>query len=299
MDSVKSYRFSVYERFASLAKERKISWVVIHGAEGYPCSIGRDLDCLCKTEQDAELAIECFARAANTIAATKWVVYPHPIWGKRCVAISEKYESAELHILHGLNSGPISHQVDYDWVDWAQLFPMEQQAWYTKAIVFPLLGNSPKVKKSIQEYGVTRLPKVIQNAYDDFLENGHISIKSRLHIYRTHCGGLYRMSAALAKSLKNKVLQYMIRTVPVYCFSSEFSQTQLNYAKESLQEVFLCSIDCTNLTSFEIRRLRAQQYFLYVRDKIVMPGVVDVGIRQGNELCNYIIDEFAQVAQYH
>lgn len=294
MDNAKPYRFLVYERFAALAKEKGIRWVVLHGAEGYPDSIGRDLDCLCETPKDTDAAMDCFRQAALENGSTKWVVYPHPIWGHRCVAISEHFEAAELHILHGLYSGPISYRVNYDAVDTVPLFPAEEGAGYTKAILMPLLGNSPKVTKAIREYGEDKLPAYMQKAYANLQSKGRLSLADRMSIYQAHCGGPGRIAAALVYSVKNKFLRYIAKTVPVFYLPPELTQEELSNLQQSLQELFLESIDCTRLSHAAIYRLRASQNFLYLRRRKCFLHTIDVKQHRGKELCDFIVNAFEQ-----
>lgn len=299
MDSAKPYRFLLYEKFAALAKEKKVRWVVLHGTEGYPNSIGRDLDCLCETSNDADIAFQCFEEAAKVIGATKWILYPHPIWGRRCVAVSADFESAELHILHGLRSGPVSCRVNYEQVDFSVLFPHDRQAWYIKSIVLPLLGNSSKVKKAIQSYGLHKLPLPLQKAYASLEQNGRIRIRERLSIYWSHCEGLGSACSAVVYALKNKVRRYFAQTVPVYYLPPELSNEELQEVEAALQDVFLRSVDCTGLSVLSVWRLRSQQFFLYVRVKRRSVSSVDVGQRKEKVLCDYIMEVFNKVAQYH
>lgn len=290
----KPYRMEVYERFAELVSRRKLHWVMLHGAEHYPQSIGRDLDCLCESTADTAEALACFRQAAEEHADTAWVITPHPIWGQRCVAVSSRYESAELHILPCLSSGPIFYRVNYSQVDWSALFPQDKGAFYTKAVLLPLLANSKKVLKTISAYGEERLPDCVRAAYETLKGGGQVSATQRLAIYRHHCPGLFGAVRGVAHSLRNKLWRYFAHTVPVFYLNETYGQEELQKLEELLKEPFLKFVDCTHFSKPALRCIQSQQYFLYVRKPSVCADCVDTKGLKGKQLCDFIMDCFAK-----
>lgn len=266
---------------------------MLHGAENYPESIGRDLDCLCETPGDTSAALSCFEQAAREHPETKWVVFPHPIWGRRCVAISASYESAELHILPGLSSGPMSHQVEYDKIDYSVPFPQEDAAFYLKSIVMPLLGNSAKVSKSIAAYGEEKLPDCILTAHNSLQEHGSISLRERLMIYYKHMESLPGAARGVLHALKNKVWRYFAKTVPVFYLSADYTQAEIDGIARALSEPFIKFVDCSALSLQTVRRLQSQQYFLYSRRAGHPKDAIDTQGRRSGELYDYIIECFS------
>lgn len=299
MKDAKPYRYQVYERYAQLVKEQGVRWVMLHGAEYYPERIGRDLDCLCETAADAQKALACFKQAAQELPETKWVCFPHPIWGHRCVAISSLYEMAELHILPGLTSGPVSHRVQYDTVDWSATFPVEPRAFYLKAVVMPILGNSIKAERAFPLYGEENLPPCIRHAFATLKEKGSITTAERFNIYRHHCESIPGMIHGLLHSLKNKVWRYAAHTVPVfYVEALQYPPTEQAALEQALQEVFIKFKDCTDLPLRQIRLLQSQQYFLYTRRREHVSDAIDTEGRTGQALCDFVADRFAAYADY-
>lgn len=293
----KPYRYQVYERYAQLVKERGVRWVMLHGAENYPESIGRDLDCLCASQADTDAALDCFRCAAQEVASTRWICFPHPIWGRRCVAVSGDYESAELHILPCLSSGPVAHRVDYESVDRSAVFPREERAFYIKAVVMPILGNSPKAGKAMEMFGETKLPDCIKRAYGTLLNKGRISIGERLAIYAHHCESPAGALRGLLHSFKNKLWRYRARTVPVfYLPENVYPAEELEQLRQALQQPFLKFKDCTALSRMKVRCLQSQQFFLYTRRATILPDCVDTQELHGKELYDFIMQAFAELA---
>lgn len=299
MNEAKPYRYQVYERYAQLVKEQGVRWVMLHGAEYYPERIGRDLDCLCETEKDRKKALACFKQAAQELPETKWVCFPHPIWGHRCVAISSHYEMAELHILPGLTSGPVSHRVQYDTVDWSATFPMEPRAFYIKAVVMPILGNSIKAERAFPLYGEENLPPCIRQAFSTLKAKGSITTAERLHIYLRHCESIPGMAHGLLHSLKNKIWRYAAHTVPVFYVETALqTPAEQAFLEQTLQEVFIKFKDCTHMPLRQVRLLQSQQYFLYTRRRGHVCDAIDTEGRNGAELCDFVAERFAAYADY-
>lgn len=291
MDDTLHYRRRVYERFAELVHRENVRWVMLHGAEDYPQSIGRDLDCLCAGRQEASVALRCFQRAAQEQAETKWILFPHPIWGRRCVALSADYQAAELHILDCLSSGLLHHGVNFDAVNRDAVFPQEPMASYIKSVVMPLLGNSPKVLRTLEKYDDIQIPDCVQHAARTLREQGYISLRERLSLYAHHMENPLCAVSSLVFSLKKKVRRYFSRTVPVYVMQPH----EADYLMAHLGEVFLKSVDCTHMSAARIRCLQAQQILLYVQKKAVFPEAVALPELREEALCDYVVECFASL----
>lgn len=297
MIASQTYRFAVYEHFARLMHERSVRWVVLHGAEEYPNDIGRDLDCLCASENDIRTALACFHEAAAAHPNTQWITYPHPIWGHRCVAVSSDYQAAELHILHELASGPIRHHVDYLSVDTAAVFPQEEAAFILKAIIMPLLGNSPKVLKTIHEVDIQILPACVRCALQHMQETGRISLCDRIRLYRHYTESLRSAAHSIHRSCINKIYRYLAHTVPVFYFDEHFRAEELENLCRQLSEIFLRIYDVSDLSQMAIKSLQSQQVFLYDRRAGHTSEALHVPILRGKELADYIVSSFADPYQ--
>lgn len=263
---------------------------MLHGAEDYPRSIGRDLDCLCASSRETMIALRCFEQAAREQSETKWVLYPHPIWGQRCVALSKDYQAAELHILDSLSSGPLHHRVNFEAVDKTPVFPQEKEAGFIKSVVMPLLGNSPKVLHTLQQQGEQQFPACIREAAASLRARGRIRMTDRLRLYAYYYENPFSSVYSLLCSVKKKAQRYTARTVPVYFMQ----ETEAEYLMEYLGEVFLKSVDCTHLSRTQIRRLQSLQILLYVREKKEsFPDTEDTQNLCGAKLCEFVINRFA------
>lgn len=292
MTGTQTYRFAICERFARLAHEKKVRWVVLHGSEEYPHNIGRDIDCLTATVEDTRAALACFQEAATANPDTKWITYPHPIWGHRCVAISSDYQVAELHILHYLSSGLIGHCVNFDNADMDMLFPQERAAFIMKAVVLPILGNSPKVHKTIEGLCLQDLPLCVQHAYQDLQTRKKVTLLNRIKLYLHFGKNPIRAAYSLYRSCFIKLYHYFARTVPVFYFDKHFDETKIAAIVDRLSEVFIHAQDVSQLSSAATRSLQARQLFLYERSAGHTPDAVTVPHVQEDEAADFIISTF-------
>lgn len=124
-------------------REMGIPYVVMHGLEGYPDRIGRDLDIL----MDQSVAEAALGEAATVLARLGWrSVRPPDIWGKRLVALRSKgrgeFGYLELHTLGSLrwvvvplveNTEVATHTVGP--------FPASRWATFVKGLVSPALAG--------------------------------------------------------------------------------------------------------------------------------------------------------------
>lgn len=175
------YRLNVYRSFAEAAKRNGLKWVVAHGCEGYPQTIGRDLDVLCCSKSDIIKAAHLFSDIAKENSKTKWIIEPHPIWGKRVLAISENYEVAELHILYKLNSGLLDCPVNWESVS-ADLFPSSPEVAYFKSVVMPLLGGSAKLDRLTKDT-ISGLNYSLRRIYNKMINKRKITGFDKMFAY--------------------------------------------------------------------------------------------------------------------
>lgn len=87
------------ETAAALARRwnaAELRYAVVHGIEGYPASVGRDLDVIVD-EADVE---EALTAARSSLVKSGWeVVEPPPIWGRRLVGVAATSgEMFEVHL---------------------------------------------------------------------------------------------------------------------------------------------------------------------------------------------------------
>lgn len=254
------YRLGIYTRFAQMAKEQKLKWVVAHGSEGYPKTIGRDLDVLCYDLQNIKLAIDLFKKAASSKTDTKWIVAPNPIWGRRLLAISNRYEVAELHILYKLNSGLLDCPVNWDDVTY-QLFPTNKRVSYFKSVLMPLLGGSEKVSR-LSDKTVGELPWVLRRLYNKIIDHRQVGMLDKLCVYTMLKFG--NMSSIFQNYRFAKYIKSLIPISPTAPLFYVCEREIVGNIRERLNEVFLDFVCCDNLSKEEIGYHQARQRFTYV-----------------------------------
>lgn len=257
------YRKSIYEEFAKEARAEGLEWIVLHGIEGYPESIGRDLDSYCIDTQTIFRACELFENVAKANEDTLYVIYPSPLWGKRVLAVSKNYEVAELHILYRINSGIINFVPNMKNIKFIGDFPYEEQAMEFKSVVMSLLGNNKKVISRMEENGVPTYAKVLQVAYRHLKQNGAISKSDKIKIYLKYMGSLFSAIDSLKYSLVVKKERIHYATTPIIEFVNYNSEVY-ERLKTIIFEVFT-DYRCGDEMSMEkMIRCCSRQEFIYI-----------------------------------
>lgn len=124
-----------------------VRYVVVHGFDGYPTTIGRDLDILVR-EEDSPILLS----AAHQIFEREgWIaIEPPDMWGKRIVAFSGQ-EALEIHTITRLSWREIdlvSHPNPARL--WKGIFPVDPWASYAKQILMPgFHGDLMKVSSNL------------------------------------------------------------------------------------------------------------------------------------------------------
>ena len=282
-----AYRKSIYARFAAQARAAGLEWIVLHGIEGYPESIGRDLDAVCIDREATQRACALFEGAAQEQPDTLAVVYPNPLWGKRVLAISRRYEVAELHILYRINSGVISCRPDFAGKKYLGDFPYEENAAEFKAVVMPLLGNSPKVLARMEAAGVERYSAALQSAYRHLKAGGRITGLDRLRIYLQYMGSPCQALESIRYSLRVKRKQVRCATAPLVEFES-YSDAAFERLRDKLSEVFTDFRCGDRMSAGQMSRHLARQELVY----LTKPG----GDYPGKRIAVDLRDEAAAAA---
>lgn len=276
-DKTDRYRRAIYSNFAEKAKVERLKWVVLHGAEDYPKKIGRDLDILCGDKNEIANAAILFKLVAEENIDTKWIIFPNPFWGTRVLAVSSKYEVAELHILDKLNSGVISCSVDFDSVDNSKIFPVDNNAFEFKAIVLPVLGSSKKVFNTVSDKRYNQLNPAVQAAYNNLLNTGKTSMVDKIKIYKSYVRSIPDMIENLHYSLNLKKRRNTSPTTPLVRINF-VENALMGVYFQALSELFLDFICGDELTLRQIRYHQSRQLLIYFtkdRDDIDMDLNID------------------------
>lgn len=125
-------------------RELSIPFIVMHGLEGYPDRLGRDLDILMLPRD----ALGALSEAAVILRDLGWntTVCPPPLWGRRLVALREGEGGAldylEFHTMKSLRWATLS-LVDANEPMTGTVGPFPVSAWATfaKATLTPLLAG--------------------------------------------------------------------------------------------------------------------------------------------------------------
>lgn len=255
------YRLAVYTAFAQSAKQHNLRWVVAHGSEGYPETIGRDLDALCFDRDNMALAVRLFREVAEQHCDTRWVVETSPVWGWRILAISKRFEVAELHLLFRLNSGMLDCPVDWENVT-DELFPHSERVTQFKSVVMPLLGGSQKVL-SVSKEVMDSQPWPLRRIYRKIASDKTVGNMDKLLVYVTQGCNPVRMWHNLRYSHLKTQSAYHSQTVPlVQLVDKRF----MDAIEEKLGEIFL-KVKCgDNMDGKAIARLQALQYLVCLTD---------------------------------
>ncbi|MDR0604735.1 MAG: hypothetical protein LBG80_10570 [Bacteroidales bacterium] len=253
------YRRNIYENFAKLAKYNTLKWLIAHGIEGYPSQIGRDLDIACDGDKHTSLAISLFIDAAKENPATKWIIMPNPIWGKRVLAISDNYEVAELHILQKMVSGLISLTPDFDNFQYIQgIFPVNETVTTFKSLTMSMLGGSKKVIDRINEQIFNTLPTCLQQIYLKIKANKDISIIDKIKVYTYYTKSPVTMIENLLYTIIKKIKSYSSPTTPII-YITNISNDNLKILKNDLGEIFLDILIGDNMSKKQIKYNQARQ----------------------------------------
>lgn len=290
-----TYRMSIYEAFAKEAKRRKMQWIVLHGIEGYPDTIGRDLDAYCKNRSDILDAALLFEDVALQNKLTKCIVFPHPIWGKRVLAISKDYDVAELHILYKINSGIICYEPRFDSITSVGNFPVEESATEFKAIVMSLLGNSKKVLNRMEEGHCEKYSIALQKAYYSLKRRGKISTIDKLRIYFAYLPPVPKVIGAMKYSLSVKKASINAGTTKPVVFKN-YTEQRFIQLKEMLSEVFT-DFKCGNqMSPVKIKKCTAKQQLVYFTDlQCTVENAVIVDISDVASAADRILNSFIEV----
>jgi len=123
-------------------EEREVPFVVMHGLEGYPHRLGRDLDIL----MAGRFAGPALEHAAMVLVDLGWrVAFPPPLWGQRLVALrgdGGDNDYIELHTMTTLRWAAMTLANTKDTPDHSiGHFPVSSWATFAKTVVTPLLGG--------------------------------------------------------------------------------------------------------------------------------------------------------------
>ncbi len=297
------FRKQIYVDFARHKNLSETKWIVLHGIEGYPNDIGRDLDVTFKGQADLKQMLSTFA-ACLSRHGVPWIVYPSPIWGRRVLGISRDYEVVELHTMSRARCFNVNVFPNWSERKFIEgIFPVESTVTFFKSCLMPALVSDKKWRCKCGEAKVTgRLPWWMARAAVK-LRNGEAMTMGRKVCF---FGGFF-ISHPIASIhnlgawLKRKLQLYFQPTAPVYRIPSWMEKgTFEKLVRSRLGEIFL-EVDCVDdFPWLQIRKMQSRQHmvFLTTADKRKLNSV-ELGKKQSNpeDLLMEVVEGFVHFSK--
>ncbi|PKG82549.1 hypothetical protein CXF85_13790 [Colwellia sp. 75C3] len=277
-----AYRKEVYEQFAHAANAENIRWCVLHGIEGYPNSIGRDLDITCDTKAEGERLINIYRGIVDNHPRTKKMVIPSPIWGDRVLGISNSLDVAELHLIRPVRSAFISFKSDFNDINLVEnTFPVSEFLSFSKSAVMPAMVNQKWRHKITGMPEKKHIPAWLIPAYQHMYNNDVLSKRIKL-------GVLVRFAALHPLKTLNNSYYWVLRktqldkypTTPlVFLDCSDSGEVFRKNISCKMGKIFLKVICGDSLTNKQIRIHQGRQQLVYITQK---RKSVDVELNEKN-----------------
>jgi hypothetical protein len=253
------FRKKVYVDFARDANQSQTRWIVLHGMEGYPEKVGRDLDIAFKTEADLRQLLTTFETCVRR-HGVRWVVHPSPIWGRRVLGITSEYDVVELHTIPRVYWFNVNMVPDWQNVELSEgIFPFENTMAFFKTCMMPALVADKKWRCKCEEARAPEsVPWWMARATGEVKNGIALSTATKISLL----GGflISRPLASLANLgswLKRKRQVYLQPTVPVYRIPPTMDKTSFEtLMKARLGELFL---DVTCVDHFPLRQIQKMQ----------------------------------------
>ena len=293
-------RKQTYRIFAEAANDASIRWVVLHGIEGYPNKIGRDLDVTAINLKDTSRLLDVFASVLHR-ESFRSIVHTSPIWGRRILGITEDYNVVELHTIERVRFANVEFKPDWNAVEYVEgLFPVERFVSFCKSCLMPAIAGDRSWRRKCN--GVpepTRVPwwsrRVIKQA-QALNEVTSISIA-------TLCGG-YLLAHPLVSTensyrwLRTKIMAQFQPTAPVYSLPKWIEQQEFeSIVKQRLGELFLDVVCGDKISQLDIRYRQSRQQLVYLTQGAVNKlAAVEIGPGRlsPDELLEFLVTSFCK-----
>lgn len=261
------FRKKVYVDFARAANQSDTRWIVLHGIEGYPEKVGRDLDIAFKTEADLKKLLTTFETCVRR-HGVRWVVHPSPIWGRRMLGITSGYDVVELHTIPRVSWFNVNMGPDWQNVELSEgLFPFESRMAFFKTCMMPALVADKKWRCKCEEAKAPdNIPWWLARATSDVKNGIALSTATKISLL-----GGFLISCPLASLvnliswLKRKQQVYQQPTVPVYRIPPAMDKTTFEaLVRARLGELFLDVICVDYLSLRQIQKMQSRQRMIFV-----------------------------------
>ncbi len=264
------FRLRVYTKFAEAANKAGINWMVLHGIEGFPEGIGRDLDVSCKTPDDDNRLLKTFVEVLQNTKGIRSIIMPSPIWGDRVLGIGDNFEVAELHIIDDLRAFNISFGPSWEEeINYIGPFPVNPFMVFAKSHIIPSFKGKIFNGNDQDHVASLNLPGWLVK-YFKTIEKGRRSetldkIKLSLRYFFCHP---FKSLINLYFWIEKRKKKWLMLTVPVIRFQSSELVDSLNevYPKK-LKKIFSEMLCCDQWSAYRISMARARQNLIYVTHK--------------------------------
>lgn len=130
-------RVELAETCARMWSKLGLNWVALHGLEGYPDELGRDIDILVAEEDSPRM----IASAVEILENAGWrVARPPDIWGRRVLGFGEG-EALELHTVTRVDWRELDLVVTPRPTEMEGPFPVDPWASLVKQVVLPAFAG--------------------------------------------------------------------------------------------------------------------------------------------------------------
>lgn len=293
-------RKRIYSSFAKEANDAGVQWIVLHGIEGYPGSIGRDLDVKAIDPASATRLLEIFEGVLRR-EKLKWIVHTSPTWGRRLLGITETYGVVELHTIDRVRIVNVEFKPDWKAIEYVEgLFPVERFVTFCKACLLPaIMGDKSWRKKCDGAPEPKGIPWWSGRAAGQAIARTDIDRGSKAVL----CGGFlvshpFVSLASAFHWLRTKTRARVEPTVPVFALPEWMEPTEFEeLIKDRLGELFLKVVCADQLSIGAIKSRQARQQMIYVTgDKADKIGALEVGpdpLSQ-EELLQFLVRSFCE-----
>jgi hypothetical protein len=261
------FRKKVYADFARAANQSETRWIVLHGIEGYPEKVGRDLDIAFKTEADLKKLLTTFETCVRR-HDVRWVVHTSPIWGRRMLGITRGYDVVELHTIPRVYWFNVNMVPDWQNVElFESIFPIESRMAFFKTCMMPALVADKKWRCKCEEIKAPDdIPWWLARATSD-VKNG-IALSTATKIFLLGGFLISRPLASLVNLgswIKRKRQVYRQPTVPVYRIPPAMDKMSFEtLIRARLGDLFLDVICVDYLSLREIQKMQSRQRMVFV-----------------------------------
>ena len=282
-----------------MANDAGVRWLVLHGIEGYPANIGRDLDVLCLSHTETEKLLDIFVACLRREGFRR-IVYS-PTWGRRIVGITDDYDVVELHTVQRVRYANVDFKPDWQAIEYVgDVFPVERSVGFCRGCLMPALADSKSWRHKCDCVPIsTRLPWWLGPVAKQAQARVSITTASKVFL----CGGflLVHPFASTGNSLRwlrTKLLLPFRPVSPVYVLPRWLSPGEFeNLVRDRLGVLFLDAVCVDTLPSLGIKIQQSRQKLIYVTDANVNgAAAIDFGPDQLSEydLLNRMVTGFCE-----